>query len=210
MVKLIGVLGRAGAGKDTIAERLVTHHGFARVAFGDLIKRVCREIFGFTDDQLWGSMEDEARPDFRYERADGTFLTPREAMQILGTEFGRRCYPPIWIEHALKTANRLLDGGMVYFKDVGLRSALPRDPIPTGVVFSDCRFVNEVDAIQKADGKVIKVVRIDGRGNVAGIPNHASEREIDAIEPDHTIYNNDTIAQLNTNVDRIVATWGTP
>lgn len=42
---LIGLVGRAGAGKDTVADRLVKEHGYVRVAFADKLKIVVAEAF---------------------------------------------------------------------------------------------------------------------------------------------------------------------
>ncbi len=37
-MKLIGLVGRAGAGKTTVAKHLCERYGFVRVAFGDPLK----------------------------------------------------------------------------------------------------------------------------------------------------------------------------
>lgn len=57
----------AGAGKDEVAKVFVKH-GFVSVAFADIMKRWCKELFGFTDEQLWGPSEERAKPDERYPR----------------------------------------------------------------------------------------------------------------------------------------------
>lgn len=44
MTPLLGLLGYAGAGKDTVAEFLVDHHGYTRVAFADPLKQLARHI----------------------------------------------------------------------------------------------------------------------------------------------------------------------
>ena len=57
----------AGAGKDEAAKVLV-QHGFVSVAFADIMKRWCKELYGFTDEQLWGPSEDRTKPDERYPK----------------------------------------------------------------------------------------------------------------------------------------------
>jgi hypothetical protein len=110
-MNLIGISGLAGAGKDTAAEILVKEFGFVRVALADPIKRICKEVFEFTDEQLWGSSERRNAVDERYlrgwlcARSVSAFLTPRYALQTLGTEWGRDCYPDVWIDIAIRTAN---------------------------------------------------------------------------------------------------------
>lgn len=39
------LLGKAGSGKDTVAARLVSAHGFTRYAFADKIREVGRDLF---------------------------------------------------------------------------------------------------------------------------------------------------------------------
>lgn len=68
MVKIIGLSGLAGSGKDYIANILCTNYGFVKVAFADPIKRICRDVFDFTEEQLWGPSEKRNEPDNRYRK----------------------------------------------------------------------------------------------------------------------------------------------
>lgn len=65
----------AGAGKDE-ASKVLVEHGFVSVAFADIMKRFAREVFGFTDSQLWGPSEERALPDKRYYRGLKTYTYP--------------------------------------------------------------------------------------------------------------------------------------
>ena len=49
---LLGLVGRKRSGKDTFAQYLVRHAGFARVAFADELKREIAEIMGITVEEL--------------------------------------------------------------------------------------------------------------------------------------------------------------
>jgi hypothetical protein len=208
---IIAFCGQAGSGKDTAADFLVKNHGFVKVAFADVLKRVCREIFDFSDEQLWGSSAERNKPDTRYARfalnpmtatreVHGEqvgeyrdtekgrefvpqYLTPRHALQQLGTEYGRECYPNIWVEYALRVADKLLHKSGVlrsvhysYTQQDGLRvTNVPVGPKPAGVVISDVRFKNEIDAIRAAGGKIIRLKRGQGLEGAAG--QHRSEAE---------------------------------
>lgn len=143
--KLIGIHGRAGAGKDTVADWLVRERGYVRVSLADPMKRFCAEVFGFSEEQLWGPSEHRNAPDARW---DG--LTPRHALQQLGTEWGRAMHPDVWVRYAIATAQRWA---------------------PSPVVISDVRFQNEVDAIVAAGGCVIEV----RRPGLASVGEHVSE-----------------------------------
>lgn len=97
--------------------------------------------------------------------------TPREAMITLGTEWGRDMIgPDIWTR--------------------AWGATLP----PGNVVCDDVRFANEVDAIHRAGGTVIRIVR----GDLAPA-SHVSEAQ--DFEVDRTIYNDGTLAELFKSID---------
>jgi hypothetical protein len=198
---ILGMVGRAGSGKDTIADLLVYHHGFVKVALADPLKRICRNVYGFTDDQLWGPSSTRNAPDMRYPRPDPPthwapcpeYLTPRYALQRLGTEWGRACYENTWIDLALRTARVLLYHcpiAMTYTPKYGLQ---PTDLLESaarkrhirGIVLSDVRFPNEAHAIRAAGGRLWRTTHGEGLGGVAGT--HESERYVDALEVDGVV-----------------------
>ena len=49
---LIGLSGKKGSGKDTVAEFLIKHHNFTRIAFADPIKDIGTAVFGWTHEQM--------------------------------------------------------------------------------------------------------------------------------------------------------------
>lgn len=202
---IVGLLGQAGSGKDATADFMVKNHGFVKVAFADPLKRICRDVFQFSKEQLWGPSEKRNAPDPRWphgaqsyrdaaerefrlgiacakncatwrdhagviehftsalQYADEGWLTPRRALQRLGTEWGRYCSPDIWVEYALRTADTLLKnpGGNPLFYDpmLGIRSRYVSDPEVGGVVISDVRFRNETKKLQGRGAKVVRIVR---------------------------------------------------
>jgi len=229
-MRIVGIVGKAGSGKDSLADFLVRDHGFIKVALADLMKRIASSVYSFTEEQLWGPSEHRNAPDFRYVRsqdavdamrremqrcvdADGVneeafqrhqklaqehavkaYLTPRYALQTLGTEWARVCYTNTWVEHLIRTAEHLLNShvpvsydrtkGLVF--GVGLGQQCP------GVVVPDVRFVNEVEAIRKAEGFCCRITR-PGAGLKGQAGGHVSETEQDGLA-DHlflTEYAND-------------------
>jgi hypothetical protein len=158
------------------------------------------------------------------------YLTPRLALQQLGTEWGRNCYPDIWVEKTIRIAQNLLQAERMHPKLVTLRARYPmiytaRDGayqwddvvqhlwVPSGsepwgntwysrhehVVIPDVRFVNEINAIRKAGGKVIRIRRPD----IGQVYNHQSESEQAGIEDDvfdKVIDNDGTLEDLATKV----------
>jgi hypothetical protein len=89
---IIGITGAKNSGKSTFAEMLAKHSGMRVVSLADPMKLVCRELLGFTDTQLWGSsrFRDEVDPQWGF--------SPRRALELLGTEWGRKLDPDLWVK----------------------------------------------------------------------------------------------------------------
>lgn len=203
---LLGISGKAATGKDTSADFLVKNYNFVKISFADPLKRVCRDIFDFSDTQLWGPSPYRNEPDSRYLREDGSFLTPRLALQVLGTEFGRHCYPNIWIEYALRLANIILTNPSKwsYSKELGIFEQKNEHPIQ-GVVIPDLRFKNEVDALKEHGATLFRITR-PGAGLSGAAGQHSSEKEQESIPDevfDAIIHNDGTITDLHSKLDKI-------
>jgi hypothetical protein len=247
---IIAFSGSAGSGKDTAADYLVKHKAFVKVALADPLKRICKDVFQFTDEQLWGASDRRNVPDKRYpltpgyghrqtwdtnrrilesyERENhpdtamfrrytedmerGGWLTPRHALQQLGTEWGRGCYDLVWVEYAMRIAKDLLDhskGPRDYTPQRGLY--VPglwgaTHPVCKGVVISDVRFKNEVEGLRAAGAKVIRILRPKaGLAGAAG--RHRSEQEQLEIPDsafDSVIHNSSTLDELYSEVVKAV------
>lgn len=57
MVPIIILGGEAGSGKDTIGNYLAQNYNAITIGQADPMKRYVRDVFGFTDEQLWGPSE---------------------------------------------------------------------------------------------------------------------------------------------------------
>lgn len=199
--KIVGIHGKAGSGKDTAAKILCEHTPSHVVAFADPMKRWAKETFKFSDDQLWGPSESRNKPDPRYPRADGTFLTPREVLQRLGTEVGRACYPAIWTEVGLDTARKLQTETMFessrwkYTSQNGpeIVQAVDFDsPRVQPVIFTDVRFDTEIAGLTKVGAVLIKIKRPE-TSLFGAFAQHASEIELPDELFDFVVNNNDTL-----------------
>ena len=162
---LIGIVGLAGSGKDTIAAELCASRGFVRISLADPIKVACQQWFGWDREVLWGPSPLRETPDPAWAG-----LTPRRALQQLGTEWGRAMHPDVWVRLAIRRAREY-----------------------DRVVIPDVRFENEAAAIRAACGVVWRVVR---PGLVAA--EHESESGQSAIRADWTIDNAGPVAGLRT------------
>ena len=162
MGRLIGLSGKAGSGKDTVAGFIPGN--VVRMSFADPLKRFCQEVFDFSDDQVYGPSSERNKPDTRYVRPDGEYLTPRYALQTLGTEWGRGCFEDVWAALGVRKA-------LAYLKEY------PSDT----VVFTDALFVNEARAIRNAGGEVWRIVR-PGAALAGAAGAHPSEMEQESPE----------------------------
>ena len=140
---IIGVCGLIGAGKDTMADYLVNIHQFRRESFANTLKDAVSAVFGWDRDLLEGrtrhSREWREQVDAWWaDRLDMPELTPRWVLQYWGTEVVRRSFhDDTWIASLENRLRKTTDD----------------------VVISDCRFPNEIGAIKRAGGLVIRVHR---------------------------------------------------
>jgi hypothetical protein len=210
--------GSAGAGKDVAANRLVTLHHFTPLSFADPLKRILKDVFDFSDDQLWGPSENRNKEDPRYPRSylgsplmnegpDGTLipacLTIRHALQSLGDFWGRNeCYTNVWAEYAIRVVEKLATGKYSYDQKRGLYEL---ETSSTNVVITDLRYQNEAEAVRKAGGKLVRVKRKIKELKVA--PTHKSENDLLSLHDDDfdwVLNNNSTVEALGTQVDEMI------
>ncbi len=185
---LIALTGLAGSGKSTVAKLT----GFVEMAFAAPMKEFCGQVFGFTDEELYGPSEARERPSKTFKRPDGTPLTARYALQTLGTEWGRNCDPDVWAKACLAGAKKAMALGSIF----------------ENVVITDLRFVNEARLVREAGGFIWRVNRYPFEASDNGAPLHASEREVYSDEMDrlvdYTIHNYFGLHELKMSVEEAV------
>ena len=143
MSKIIGVCGFIGSGKDTIADYLVNLHHFRRESFANTLKDAVSAVFGWDRIMLEGRTKQarewrEQVDPWWAQRLGIPHLTPRWILQNWGTEVCRKNFhDDIWIASLENKLRASTDN----------------------IVISDCRFPNEIAAIKKAGGRVVRVVR---------------------------------------------------
>ena len=140
---IIGVCGFIGSGKDTVADYLVNLHHFRRESFANTLKDAVSAVFGWDRTMLEGRTKQarewrEQVDPWWGERLNMPNLTPRWILQNWGTEVCRKNFhDDIWIASLENKLRNSTDD----------------------IVISDCRFPNEIAAIKKAGGRVVRVVR---------------------------------------------------
>jgi hypothetical protein len=180
-VRTIGLCGPAGAGKSTAAERLVQRWRFNRVRFAGPLKAMMLAL-GLDPEQADGDRKEEPS-------ALLCGRTPRQAMQWLGTEWGR---------------NLIGEGFWIAAWQAAVERTPPGQPwtaAPKLIVADDVRFANEAKAIRDRGGLVVRIER-PGAGSASG-GEHASER-MDFV-PDRIIRNTGELAAFHRAIDDLAA-----
>jgi hypothetical protein len=168
---LIGLVGPAGSGKDTVARFLVEHcKNFEQYAFATPIKAALNAMFGWSmgmwEDREWKEAVDPV-----------IGKSPRECAQTLGTEWGRDLInPELWLNLGIQRATNCRDSG-------------------DNLVISDVRFPNEERAIRLSGGVIWHIDR-----DVEAVAAHSSEGQIQGMHYDPVIDNNGSMDELYDQV----------
>lgn len=114
-------------------------------AFADPLKDIAVELFNVDSAIVRGNDEDKNKlTQYKWEnmpvRIEGKsgYMTGREFLQYFGTEIFRAIYSSVWVDRTMK--------------NIDLEQ-------PEIAVITDVRFIEEVEAIKKAGGKVVRLTR---------------------------------------------------
>ena len=181
---IILLSGKAGTGKDTVADYIVDNYGFVKVSFADPLKRGIMEMFQLSKEQVYD----------REEREKQLTLFPewsgRKLLQYVGTElFRNQIDKDIWVKAAANSVLRMN-------KCSGINK----------FVFSDVRFPNEEQFTEKylqTESTLINITRPGYTGSI-GIHNHSSEHW-EPSNPKFILRNNYEIEDLYKKVDDIMS-----
>lgn len=179
---LVGLLGTKGVGKDTVGDYLVSCHDYEKRAFATPIKEACSILFQLPSTRFEGDEKEIVDP--RHG------LSPRQMMQLVGTDFFRgKVHKDFWIRHF-----QTFHAGRV-------------ENSPSLVV-TDLRFQNEVDLIKSLGGMVLRITRApregqDGRHTTPDL--HITEQGVALLQGvDATIENDASLEDLFEKVDRAI------
>jgi len=114
-------------------------------------------------------------------------LTPRHALQTLGTEWGRSYDEDLWINIAKESALKLINGGYTYDRKKGFPEKNASQKGYDFAIITDGRFRNEILKIAEI-GKTVMI-----RRKLTSLHGHVSETQIRKV-PEHFfnyIINND-------------------
>jgi hypothetical protein len=142
---IVSLSGLIGSGKDTVGDFLVDTYGFKRESFASTLKDAVAAVFGWDREMLEGrtkaAREERERVDTWWaERLGIPHLTPRWILQHWGTEVCRQGFHnDIWIASLENKLRKTSDN----------------------IIITDARFPNELNMVQRLDGKCVYVERGD-------------------------------------------------
>jgi hypothetical protein len=174
---IIGLAGRKQSGKTTVANHLV-EAGFVRVSFADSMRYMIRSLLiscGFSAGHVEMMLMSE-----KETVIDSIGKSPRQLMQLLGTDWGRHLiHEDIWVMAAKQKVNSL-------------------DCF--NIVFDDVRFENEAAMIRSLGGLIIHIDR-----DSDSMDGHVSEAGIERHDADYLIVNNGALDHFLQDVERAVS-----
>jgi energy-coupling factor transporter ATP-binding protein EcfA2 len=190
-MELIGITGLRGSGKSTLARHLCMAYNFDEVSFADPLKHGIKEMFLLSGAEL-GLFVTSSDQHHKKEEVDPFWgVTPRELMQVIGTDLMREELPKrlpqlrnVWI--------RSCERRLGFLKHSGSRR----------VVISDVRFPDEVAFIRSQGGRIWHVRRPGQESS--GFTQHSSEgmaQQPDSFQPDVIFDNTGTVEDLLGQVD---------
>lgn len=171
MTTIVGLTGLKGSGKDTAA-KVLKAAGFEEVKMAAGLKGMIRSFLYYqgVDSLIVERMIEGDLKEIETEYLGGK--SPRQFMQLLGTEFGRDLiHPDLWV-NAWKRRVASVDK----------------------VITTDIRFPNEAQALTEAGGKLYRIER-DTDVNVYSL--HESEKHIPNLPVEAIIDNRGSIDELH-------------
>lgn len=164
-----------------------------KYSFAAPLKEIAIGLFDLTQEQCFGTdQQKNTLTNVRWGDMPGISvtkskrrkkMTAREFLQYFGTEVCRKIKEDVWAERCLA--------------DIEAEN-------PLLAIIDDCRFPNELDAVQKAGGKVIRLTRSPHKDR------HNSEKSLDDCENFDAVIDNAnmTIHECCKNLIEILDNWG--
>ena len=182
-MKLIGIAGQRGVGKDTIGRLLADHHGYRVMRMAGYLKNMLRTLLR---DAGLDEFEIERRIEGDLKNAPLHFLagkSVRHAMMTLGTEWRDMIHPELWTS--------LMSHRLVQLRDLDFDR----------FVITDIRFPHEVDMVKHLGGIILRVDRPGFQNSV----DHPSENLVADLDVQHVIVNDGDINALSIKVNELLA-----
>jgi hypothetical protein len=178
MKQILGVVGRAHAGKDSFAQALAPY-GFRRLAFADALKEVTALLANEPVEHFHDPVLKEAH-------CPSLGMTRRRALQNVGQGMRQSLHDSIWLDKVIGQWREM--------------------NVP--VVVSDVRYPNEAEAIRAVGGLIVRIERPGFTGLQGDAAAHTSEAGIPDNLVDAVIVNDGTLHDLEEQAARVATWAG--
>tara|TARA_Y100001973_G_scaffold100302_1_gene161159 strand:- start:3396 stop:4274 length:879 start_codon:yes stop_codon:yes gene_type:complete len=164
-----------------------------KYSFAAPLKDIAIGLFGLTEEQCYGNdKQKNTTTNIRWEdlptatsrkKNKRKRMTAREFLQYFGTDVCRKIKKDIWVDCCIQNIHN--EG-------------------PLLAIIDDCRFPNEIEAIQNAGGKIIRLTRSPHSDS------HSSELSLDKYEDFDAVIDNQnlTIAEACKEIIDNLDSWG--
>jgi hypothetical protein len=225
---LIGLVGHAGAGKDTVADHLCSEYQFARFSFAGRLKEIVSEVFSvplnhFNDRELKNAAHPRLHKStieaYSRNELDGLIIPilsdllgvseneiVRQRLNNIASTIFSTILPdtgcsPRRAAQLIGTEGFREQIRTTVWTDYAIRKATDSVRDGQSAVISDVRFPDEMDAVRANGGLLWGIQR-----NAVESHNHASEQHIpDMLDKcDVLLVNNGTIDDVFRLVDRLL------
>lgn len=180
---LLGLTGKKGVGKDTFADYLVNKYGFVKLAFANQLRNILKKTFDWTDEHF--NRENKEKECKKWK------ITPREAMQLMGTEVLRELFNT--------KINTTIDN-VKYTYHIKYIHNMIKKLKGKNIIISDVRFQDEINYIKNSDGLVI-LINKNTKSNQ--FSNHKSENQ-QLKKIDFDMGNNSSKKDFFENIDNLI------
>lgn len=185
---VIGLTGRAGAGRDTAADHLCRYYGFVRCSFAAALKDMAASMLDNAGVD-YAHLYEPSRKELPIAALHG--VSARQIMQTLG-DWGRALHPDWWV--AMMAGHLGLTPGALA-------------PVHDRIVVTDVRFPNEAAWVRAQHGLVVRLER----EHAAPVRPHISEQHADTL-PVHLVLPNEGLTPLGLHglLDGLMADLALP
>lgn len=172
MPEIIGLVGYARSGKDSVAE-VLAEYGFERISFADAIRNALYTLDPYVTGTS-GLRVSQLVDTLGWDVVKVQYPEIRRLLQVFGTEVAREQWSDsFWV-------------------DLGFAQMKPEGRY----VITDVRFPNEAEAVRQHGGELWRV----DRPGIGPVNAHASDNHISTITVYGIIQNNGTLYDLREKV----------
>lgn len=198
MIKIVGLCGKAGSGKSTVAHHILKHYDVVPISFADPLRNMLHPII----DQLYYNDTEASANQFLRERKEEVIeqlgTSPRKLLQDIGA---------LMRSHNEDTFVNLAQSKIDMIEEI---DALLGRVLSLGItkkmsyIIDDLRYDNEACWIDQSNGLIFRINRPEEY--LRKVPAHHSENGVSDVFIDHEMQNDnnpETVVKIAEEIAQI-------